>query len=125
MATVTTASLSHEQLLAALERRFDFQSARSVASELLTAAGVARADSYDAAAVGRLRAAAEQSLTRANVVLEALTQSAPVAAAKTAAAAGTSAEAPAAAPEVAAAVDAAPADAADAAADKVEKKKKA
>jgi hypothetical protein len=70
-------SLSHEHLLAALERRFDYLSARSVANELLSAAGVAKADHYDAAAAAKLRAAAETSLTRAHGVLEALAAGAP------------------------------------------------
>ncbi len=118
MAAPHTAALSHEQLVAALERRFDYQSARSVAGELLAVAGVAKADAYDAGASAKLRAAVEASLTRAHAVLEALAAtapSAPAAPAKPAAAE----PAPVAAPEPA--EEAAPA----ATADHADKKKKA
>lgn len=115
-------ALSHEQLLSALERRFDYLSARSVAGELLALAGVAKADAYDAAATAKLRAAAETSLTRAHAVLEAFGTAAP--AAPVAAAPAKPAAAPEApAPVAEAAPEAAPAD--DAAADKADKKKKA
>ncbi len=120
MAASHNAALSHEQLLAALERRFDYLSARAVASELLAVAGVAPADAYDAAASAKLRAAVESSLTRAHAVLEALGPQAPVAAAPVKAAPAVEAPAPTAEP----AVEAAPADDA-AAADKTDKKKKA
>ena len=117
MAAPHTAALSHEQLVVALERRFDYQSARSVAGELLAVAGVAKADAYDAGASAKLRAAAEASLTRAHAVLEALTATAPSAPAAPAKPA--SAEpAPVAAAEPA--VETAPA-----AADHADKKKKA
>ena len=114
-------ALSHDQLLAALERRFDYLSARSVANELLGVAGVAKADHYDAAAAAKLRAAAETSLTRAHGVLEALAAGAPakahVGAEPVAAAIAAEAE------PVAEAKDAKPhADAND---DKADKKKKA
>lgn len=64
------AHFSHDQLVSALERRFDYQSARSVAAELLGVAGVGKADTYDAAALAKIRAAAETSLSRAAQVLE-------------------------------------------------------
>ncbi len=118
MAAPHSAALTHDQLIAALERRFDYQSARSVAGELLALAGVARADAYDAAAAGKVRAAAETALTRAHGVLEALTITAPPAA---------PAKAPAPEPAPAAVEAAAEAPATDeaAAADKADKKKKA
>ena len=123
MAAPHTAGLSHEQLLGALERRFDYQSARSVAGELLAAAGVAKADQYDGASAGKLRAAAETSLTRAHAVLEALAVSAPAAPVTPAKAAHAAHEAAHAAEPAEAAPETATAE--DGAADKADKKKKA
>ena len=124
MAAPHTAGLTHEQLIGALEWRFDYQSARSVAGELLAAAGIAKADHYDGAAAGKIRAAAETSLTRAHAVLEALAVSAPAApAAPAKVAPAAPAEAAAAAEPAEAATETAPAD--DGAADKADKKKKA
>lgn len=67
----TPANLSHEHLLAALELRFDYQSARAVAGDLLAAAGVTKADAYDAAATAKIRAASEK-VPRAAAALTAI-----------------------------------------------------
>lgn len=115
MAASHNDALSHEAFVAALERRFDFQSARAVATELLALAEVALAETYDIAAVAKLRAAAERSLTRAHAVLEALTVPAPASALSPAKAS--------AAPLPAGAVG--PSAESDVHAEKVDKKKKA
>ena len=72
MVASTPATLSHDAFVAALERRYDFQSARTVAAELLTAAGLERAAAYDAEAVGQLRAGVSAAVTRGQRVLHAL-----------------------------------------------------
>ena len=68
----TASTLSHDHLLAALERRYDYQSARAVATDLLSIAEVAPAAAYDAAATAKICVAADIGLARAPVALTAL-----------------------------------------------------
>ena len=51
------AGISHNSLIASLEKRFDHASARAVAPELLAAAGLEQQAKYDDAAVAKLIAA--------------------------------------------------------------------
>lgn len=64
------AARSHDDLVAALERRLDYASARIVAKELLASAGVGPGP-YDAAAAGQIAAAIAASLSRHDAVLAA------------------------------------------------------
>ena len=53
------ASISHDDLIKALELRYDYLSARTMAGALLSGAGVTKADSYDGKAVSSLAGACE------------------------------------------------------------------
>ena len=91
------AALSHDDLIKALEKRFDYLSARSMAGALLAGAGVDRGDAYDAKAVGQLAEACESVIgSGADRVIAALRGPAPAPAAAAAPAAVE--EAPAEAP---------------------------
>lgn len=69
---MAAAALSHEQLIAAFESRFDFLTARTVLSEVLDSAQVGKAGSYDAAALAKIGIAVEK-LNRPQPILERLT----------------------------------------------------
>ncbi len=53
------ANISHDDLIKALELRFDYASARTMAGALLSGASVEKAGSYDAKATASLAAACE------------------------------------------------------------------
>ena len=85
---MAAAALSHEQLIAAFEARFDFLTARTMLNEVLDSAHVGKAGSYDAAALAKIGTAVEK-LSRSQPILERLHggSAAPAAAAKPAEAA--------------------------------------
>ncbi len=69
--------LSHAELVTAFEARFDYQSARIVAGEVLGKAGVAKKDAYPGADLDAVRKAIETALGAAGGrVIEALARSA-------------------------------------------------
>lgn len=123
------AATTHDNLIQAFERRFDYLSARILAGEVLESAGVRKADAYDAGAWERIVKATE-SLPRSQALVSALAEAgkgggaapAPTPA-KAKAEAAPAAEAPAAAP-AAAPAEAAPAEAAKAEAGEGDKKAK-
>ncbi len=80
---MAAAALSHEQLIAAFEARFDFLTARTMLNEVLDSAQVGKAGSYDAAALAKIGIAVEK-LNRPQPILERMhgASAAPVAAAK-------------------------------------------
>jgi hypothetical protein len=74
-------AVTHEHLIAALEQRFDYASARIVAADVLAAAGVPAAAHYNAATAAQIAAAISTQVTRAAGVLQAMgagTHAAPV-----------------------------------------------
>ncbi len=121
------AALTHDQLVAAFEARFDYLTARTMLGEVLDNAGLAKSNAYDAAALAKVTVAIEKVVSRPAPVLQRLSAGpaatpapaaapAPVAAAPAAepvAAEPVAAEAPAA--EAAPAADAPAAEAAPAA----------
>jgi hypothetical protein len=68
---MAAAALSHEQLIAAFEARFDFLTARTMLNEVLDSAHVGKAGSYDAAALAKIGTAVEK-LSRPQPILERL-----------------------------------------------------
>lgn len=103
---MAAAALSHEQLIAAFEARFDFLTARTMLNEVLDSAHVGKAGSYDAAALAKIGTAVEK-LSRPQPILERLHGGSPAAAKPAETAPATKAEAKAEAAK--AAHDAAPA----------------
>jgi hypothetical protein len=67
------AATTHDHLIQAFERRFDYLSARIVAGEVLDNAGVRKADAYDAGAWERILKATE-SLPRSQSLVAALSE---------------------------------------------------
>lgn len=103
--------LTHDNLIQAFERRFDYLSARSVAAQVLDTAGIRKADAYDAGALARIGQAIETVVSRPQTILGFI-HAGPVAAAPHAPAAEKKAEhAAEAKPHKAEAVDAKPAEA--------------
>ncbi len=106
------ASLSHDQLVAAFESRFDYATARTMINEVFDRAGIAKSTSYDGATVAKIVADVEKSVSRPQNIVVRLSAAAsapaapapapkaaeakPVAAAEPAAEAAPAAEAPAA-----------------------------
>lgn len=66
--------LTHDNLIQAFERRFDYLSARSVAAQVLDSAGVAKADQYDAGALARIGKAIEANVAQPERILKVLPQ---------------------------------------------------
>jgi hypothetical protein len=64
--------LTHDNLIQAFERRFDYLSARAVAAQVLDSAGVAKADQYDAGALARIGKAIEANVAQPERILTVL-----------------------------------------------------
>jgi hypothetical protein len=69
-------AVTHEHLIAALEQRFDYASARIVAADVLAAAGVPPAAHYNAATAAQIAAAIAAQVSRSAGVLQAMGASA-------------------------------------------------
>ncbi len=66
--------LTHDNLIQAFERRFDYLSARAVAAQVLDSAGVAKTDLYDAGALARIGKAIETIVAHPERILTVLPQ---------------------------------------------------